>query len=392
MDDGRFRDFSHETYRYRLPTPGGLATASVAGALSDLTGEDRERTVIPTMSIDKLDIREIAVNVPATLASLESITPVTAAHYRRNHFPTPVVDSERWAIAIGGAVAEPLVIGAAALSSAERARCRSCSSARDTAAPSTALPLLGSLGRRRRLPGGVVGVPLVMCSIGRGFAATRWRSCCAGPTAAPRSIPASTPTPARCRPQSPPSRHAARMRDERPADSRRAGGPVRVIVPGWYGMDSVKWLAGCTWSLARSTDRFRRSTTAGVSRATAPGPGAVSPRWPCIRSSPGRATTSPLRPAPSTCAESPGQPASPSPRSPSAATSTSGSRRPSFAAPGRYGMTHWHATVTLDPGPHRLSVRATDNRGATQPATAVPNLGGYCTNAVHRISVTAETR
>ena len=25
--------------------------------------------------------------------------------------------------------------------------------------------------------------------------------------------------------------------------SRRHGGPIRLIVPGWYGMASVKWVA-----------------------------------------------------------------------------------------------------------------------------------------------------
>ena len=197
------------------------------------------------MSIDKLDIREIAVNVPATLASLESITPVTAAHYRRNHFPTPVVDSERWAIAIGGAVAEPLVIGAAALSSAER----------------RSLPVvLECAGHRRTehgpstpcVPWGVgavsqavwSGVPLVNVLDRAGLrrdavevvlrGADRGTEEHPGEHAYARSLPLSKAL-------HPDTLLACEM-NGRPIPVEH-GGPVRVIVPGWYGMDSVKWLA-----------------------------------------------------------------------------------------------------------------------------------------------------
>ena len=71
----------------------------------------------PTMSIDNVLIGEgeTAVNVPAPLTALEKRRPETAAHFRRNHFPTPPVDPDTWALALGGAMSEPMVLPAVTL-------------------------------------------------------------------------------------------------------------------------------------------------------------------------------------------------------------------------------------------------------------------------------------
>jgi sulfite oxidase len=52
----------------------------------------------------------------------------------------------------------------------------------------------------------------------------------------------------------------------------------------------------------------------------------------------------------------------------------------------------WEATVALARGRHVLVARATDQAGATQPATVREtwNVKGYNNNAWHRIAVRAE--
>ena len=58
------------------------------------------------------------------------------------------------------------------------------------------------------------------------------------------------------------------------------GGPVRAIVPGWYGMDSSSGWPQSTWCGARSTGRFSSGATAGGCRArTAPAYGSTA--WRC---------------------------------------------------------------------------------------------------------------
>ena len=197
------------------------------------------------MSIDKLDIHPLVVNQAASLANLESITPTTVGHFRRNHFPSPYVDYARWAIAVGGAVAEPMVIGAAALRSAERRSLPvvlECAGHRRTEhGPST-----------RGLPWGVgavssavwTGVPLSAvlerAGVHRGAVevvlrgADRGRDCHPGEHAYARSLPLAKALH--------PNTLLAYEMNGRPIPVEH-GGPVRVIVPGWYAMDSVKWLA-----------------------------------------------------------------------------------------------------------------------------------------------------
>lgn len=346
------------------------------------------------MSIDKLDNTDFVVNHAATLASLESITPSTAGHFRRNHFPTPYVDYARWAIAVGGAVGEPMVIGAAALSSAEPRSLPvvlECAGHRRTehdpstpgirwgigavsSAVWTGVPL-GDVLRRAGIRRGAVEVVLRGADRGHGRHP--------GEHAYARSLPLDKALH--------PDTLLAFEMNGGPIPVEH-GGPVRVIVPGWYGMDSVKWLAGIHVVTRPFDGPFQ----------------AIDYRWrdPDHPTGPGNRIdelavhsliTSPTdgeRRRPGTLdvrgvAWSAGVPlAEIAIRTDFAEWQPATIVRRS----GRYGMTHWHTSVVLEPGSHRLSARATDRRGAIQPATAVPNLGGYCTNAVHRITVTAETR
>lgn len=56
---------------------------------------------------------------------------------------------------------------------------------------------------------------------------------------------------------------------------------------------------------------------------------------------------------------------------------------------GRYSFREWQLPVMLAAGTHELKVRATNNAGATQPATASWNPAGYMRNVIETTTVTA---
>jgi sulfane dehydrogenase subunit SoxC len=53
----------------------------------------------------------------------------------------------------------------------------------------------------------------------------------------------------------------------------------------------------------------------------------------------------------------------------------------------RHGWRRWHATWRPDPGDYRIQARATDERRLRQPAVAAWNAKGYQMNAIHEIAV-----
>ena len=71
------------------------------------------------MSIDKVFIAEegssAPINIVAELSTLGMRYPRTDGHFRRNHFAPPPVDPDTWALALGGALSEPMVIPADSL-------------------------------------------------------------------------------------------------------------------------------------------------------------------------------------------------------------------------------------------------------------------------------------
>jgi len=84
-----------------------------------LTGWGSPRTVFPTMSIDKVFIAEdgssAPINLAADLPTLGMRYPRADGHFHRNHFAPPPVDPDTWALALGGALSEPMVIPADSL-------------------------------------------------------------------------------------------------------------------------------------------------------------------------------------------------------------------------------------------------------------------------------------
>jgi sulfane dehydrogenase subunit SoxC len=171
------------------------------------------------------------------------------------------------------------------------------------------------------------------------------------------------------------------------------GAPVRLVVPGWYGMTHVKWLGRITpvaepfegyqqvvaYRMRNTEDergvplgRMRvRSlmvppglpTFPERERVVAPGPTKLEGRaWS------GSGAIEQVEVSVDGCE-----------------TWAEAELEPS-AAP--YAWHHWTFDWTPSPGQHLLACRATDSTGERQPMHPEPNLGGYANNAVHRVPVT----
>jgi sulfane dehydrogenase subunit SoxC len=170
------------------------------------------------------------------------------------------------------------------------------------------------------------------------------------------------------------------------------GFPLRLVVPGWYGMTNVKWLRAITvleepfagyqqargYRMRRSEDEVGEPVTRMLPRALMAPPGvpdfltrrrfvdagdhrlegrAWSGRGEIVR----------------------------------VEVSTDGGATWAGAdlgdAPGPHAWRGWSFQWRAEPGEHVLACRATDAAGDVQPLEPEWNLGGYANNAVQRIDV-----
>ena len=166
------------------------------------------------------------------------------------------------------------------------------------------------------------------------------------------------------------------------------GFPLRLLVPGWYGMTSVKWLT----RIEVLQDPFTgyQNATAYRMRASEDDPGT-----PVTRMEP-RALMAPpgvpdfmtrrrfLEPGPTTLE---GRAWSGHGEIVRVEVDTGDGWREA-----RLGETHgwraWSYGWDAPPGEHVLACRAFDASGRSQPDAPPWNLGGYANNAVHRVPVT----
>jgi sulfane dehydrogenase subunit SoxC len=170
------------------------------------------------------------------------------------------------------------------------------------------------------------------------------------------------------------------------------GFPLRLVVPGWYGMASVKWLAriealdtpfegyqnqvAYRWRGHEDDPGTPLSRMAVRSLMVPPGIPAFLPRTRHLPAGPvmleGRAWSG-------------------SGQITRVELSTDAGRIWSDAALAAEAPPHawraWSFAWDAEPGNHELCSRATDATGATQPLTAAWNAGGYTNNAVQRLPV-----
>jgi DMSO/TMAO reductase YedYZ molybdopterin-dependent catalytic subunit len=169
------------------------------------------------------------------------------------------------------------------------------------------------------------------------------------------------------------------------------GFPVRLVVPGWYGMAHVKWLREIT-VLDREFTGFQ-NTTAYRLRHDADEPGdpvtriqpralIIPPGYPDFMS-----RTRVVRPGSISLAGRAWSGHAPITRV--EIDDGTGWRDATLAPdPGtRWAWRAWSATWDARPGEHILSARATDAHGHTQPVDQPWNRGGFANNLVHRVPV-----
>jgi sulfane dehydrogenase subunit SoxC len=171
------------------------------------------------------------------------------------------------------------------------------------------------------------------------------------------------------------------------------GYPLRVIVPGWYGMTHVKWLQSVTvvgeafrgwqqeigYRLQQSEDDAGTPVTRMLPRSLLVPPGIPDffsrerfvPAGPCVLAGRAWSGWGPIE---------------------RVEVSTDGGATWSDAELGDavslYGWSGWRFEWDAARGEHELCCRASDAAGNTQPLEPEWNLGGYCNNAVHRVRVT----
>jgi DMSO/TMAO reductase YedYZ molybdopterin-dependent catalytic subunit len=166
----------------------------------------------------------------------------------------------------------------------------------------------------------------------------------------------------------------------------RHGYPLRVVVPGWYGMASVKWLTelevvdkpiDAYFQTSRYVYEFERDgeivrepveEQRVRSLITSPVDGAEVEAGDVVVRGVAWSGTGPVA-----CVE---------------VSVDRGPWRPAAVAgeASASSWQWWELTVHLD-GPAKLRARATDRTGATQPERPVANRFGYAGNAIHEVRV-----
>jgi DMSO/TMAO reductase YedYZ molybdopterin-dependent catalytic subunit len=172
------------------------------------------------------------------------------------------------------------------------------------------------------------------------------------------------------------------------------GFPLRLVVPGWYGMTSVKWLSRITlvaepfdgYQMRHSYRVRQEEDEAGEPLTTiAPRSLMVPPGIPEFLSR--------TRVVEAGRCSIVGRAWSGMAEIASVEVSTDGgatwaAAELGDATLGRWAWRSWRFVWDAEPGEHELSCRARDTAGNGQPLDPPWNVGGYANNAVQRVGVT----
>jgi len=171
------------------------------------------------------------------------------------------------------------------------------------------------------------------------------------------------------------------------------GAPLRLVVPGWYGMASVKWLARIE-AVERPFDGVQQALSYHF--RTAPGERGV----PCTRLRVNSRMVPPgipdfysrRRSVTSGRVEIIGRAWSGAAPVRRVELSVDGEWREAALEPGPapHAWQRWRAEWSAAPGEHELRCRATDSAGATQPLEPAWDATGFGNNAAQRVEVTVQ--
>ncbi|MEU5217189.1 sulfite oxidase [Streptomyces sp. NPDC020807] len=171
------------------------------------------------------------------------------------------------------------------------------------------------------------------------------------------------------------------------------GSPLRLVVPGWYGMAHVKWLHDITLTATPYTGfqqavayRLRQEPDDPGEAVTRIAPRAlmIPPGFPDFMS-----RVRVVRPGPVPLAGRAWSGHGPVTRvEVSADDGTTWSDADVTRDPAHpWAWSAWRADWTAAPGPYRLTARATDAEGYVQPLTGPWNRGGFANNLVQHVEV-----
>ncbi len=169
------------------------------------------------------------------------------------------------------------------------------------------------------------------------------------------------------------------------------GAPLRLVVPRWYGMASVKWLRSIE-AIDRPFDGYQQSRGYHFRReAGEAGEPCTLMRVNSLMAPPGLPDFySRKRTAPPGNVAIRGRAWSGSAPIARVELGVDGSWSDAALEPAAHAhaWTAWHATWQATPGEHELSCRATDASGATQPLAPPWDVSGFGNNSVQRVRVT----
>jgi sulfane dehydrogenase subunit SoxC len=174
------------------------------------------------------------------------------------------------------------------------------------------------------------------------------------------------------------------------------GFPLRLVVPGWYGMANVKWLTTITVQ-REPFDGYQESQAYRMKQSP------EESGEPVMRILPRSLMAPPGIPdfftrrrlVPAGECELTGRAWSGHGAIVAVDVSTDGGVTWHAAdvgarSLGPYAWQHWHSSWSAEPGDHELCCRATDDAGNQQPLDPQWNVGGFTNNAVHRLAVRVE--
>jgi DMSO/TMAO reductase YedYZ molybdopterin-dependent catalytic subunit len=332
-----------------------------------------------------------SLNCETPLAGLGGNVTPTARFYRRSHFPIPVLDPAAWRLGVGGMVYRPL-----SLSLRELTR---------LPAETMAVTLECAGNGRGLLRPSAPGVPWGLGAVGTAEwtgvrladvlarAGIRPGACEVIFGGADRGAVGGSPHPVRFE-RSLPVRDAlesgallAYAMNGRPLPVRH-GYPLRLVVPGWYAVASVKWLTGIRVAGA-PFDGFFQATHYVYDRGRG---GRGSPE--AVRQMQVRA----LITRPGAGQQLPGggvivrgvawSGAAPIARVEVSVAGGPWRKARLVGVPAAHGWQQWEFLASgLRPGETTIRARAADLAGRVQPERPEWNRLGYGANVIHEISV-----
>lgn len=324
-------------------------------------------------------------NLETPLALLDAPLTPAARIFMRNHAPLPEVDPARWSLTIGGLVRRPLRVSYAELLAMPRRTVTAvleCSGNGRSAFGRDDLPPEElRWGQGAVACGEWAGAPIGPLLEAAGLEPGAVQAECIGAGAEPfvRGVEVEKLLS---------DGLLAYSLNGEPLPAAH-GGPVRLVVPGWGGVNWVKWLAAITVLDRESDSPFNQVRYVLYDQAGVPFGKVRALQVKSVIVAPAEGQT--LQPGPVELwgwAWSAGHGVARVEVSADAGATWGeaelGPEMGPFAW--RRFSFGWRAT----PGRHTLLARAVDGRGVAQPDEAVWNLRGYLNNALHRVEVTVE--